>query len=135
MIVRTVVIALLALVVLALVVPVDNANATTSAFIGGNVISKYEVVIGPYPSPFFLVTKKLGRGVANMVTAPVEIIKQPLVEAEKADSVGEFINAITFHGLFSGVAWTFYRELDGVYALGTFYLPSLESTIDPEYIF
>ena len=133
--VRTLIAVLLTLVALTLLMPTAKAQAATSAFIGGNVISKYEVVIGPYPSPYFLAFKKLGRGILNMGTAPIEVIKQPLLEAEKGEGVAEFLNGLFVYGVFTGVSWTFYRELDGIYALGTFYLPSLGPAIDPEYIF
>jgi len=103
-------------------------------FIGGHVISGYEKIVGPYPSPFFDATKKLGRGLVNMGTAPIELIKQPITEADKADSFGEFLTGLVY-GTFAGVAWTFYRELDGVYEVVTFYLPSLQPAIDPPYIF
>jgi len=103
-------------------------------FIGGHILSSYQKVVGPYPSPFFDATKKLGRGIINMGTAPIELIKQPIVEAEKGESVGEFLTNLTY-GVIAGVAWTFYRELDGVYEVTTFYLPSLEPAINPPYIF
>ena len=76
----------------------------------------------------------MGRGVVNMGTAPIELLKQPVVEAEKGDSIGEFLTGLIY-GSFAGVSWTLYRELDGIYEVATFYLPSLEPAIDPEYIF
>jgi len=109
-------------------------TAQASDFIGGHILTSYNKVVGPYPSPFFDATKKLGRGFVNMATAPIELVKQPVVEAEKGESVGEFLTGLTY-GVFAGVAWTFYRELDGVYEVATFYLPSLGPAINPEYIF
>lgn len=109
-------------------------SASADDFIGGHIISSYEKVVGPHPSPYFDAFKKLGRGVVNMATAPIELIKQPVVEAEKGESIGEFLTGLVY-GTFAGVSWTFYRELDGIYEVGTFYLPSLEPTINPEYIF
>jgi len=103
-------------------------------FIGGHILTSYQKIVGPYPSPFFDATKKLGRGLVNMGTAPIELIKQPIIEAEKGESIGEFITGLVY-GTFAGVAWTFYRELDGIYEVTTFYLPSLEPAIYPEYIF
>ncbi|NLH47039.1 MAG: exosortase system-associated protein, TIGR04073 family [Myxococcales bacterium] len=108
--------------------------AQADDFIGGHIITSYQKTVGPYPSPFFDATKKLGRGLINIGTGPIELVKQPIVEAEKGESVGEFLTGLTY-GTFAGVAWTFYRELDGVYEVVTFYLPSLEPAIDPEYIF
>ncbi|HPQ70012.1 MAG TPA: exosortase system-associated protein, TIGR04073 family [bacterium] len=108
--------------------------AQADEYYGGTIISGYQKVVGPYPSPFFDATKKLGRGLLNMGTAPIELIKQPIVEAEKGESVGEFMTGLIY-GTFAGVAWTFYRELDGVYEVVTWYLPSLEPAITPEYIF
>ena len=108
--------------------------ATADGFIGGHVITRYEKIVGPHPSPFFDATKKLGRGIVNVLTGPIELIKQPLVEAEKGESVGEFVTGLVY-GVFAGVAWTIYRELDGVYEIVTFYLPSLPPAIDPPYIF
>jgi putative exosortase-associated protein (TIGR04073 family) len=108
--------------------------AMADDFIGGHRFSSFEKVVGPYPSPFFDAWKKFGRGFVNMATAPIELIKQPVVEAEKGETVGEFMAGLVY-GTVAGVAWTFYRELDGIYAVTTFYLPSLESTIEPEYIF
>ena len=108
--------------------------AQAEEFIGGHIISSYEVIVGPYSSPFFDATKKLGRGIVNVATGPLELIKQPIVEAEKGESVGEFLTGLVY-GTFAGVAWTFYRELDGVYEIITFYLPSLPPAIDPPYIF
>jgi len=109
-------------------------SASGDDFIGGHIISSYEKVIGPHPSPYFDAFKKLGRGLVNMGTAPIELIKQPVVEAEKGESVGEFLTGLVY-GSFAGISWTIYRELDGIYEVGTFYLPSLEPAINPEYIF
>lgn len=108
--------------------------AHAEEFIGGHIITSYAKVVGPYPSPFFDAMKKMGRGITNIVTGPIELFKQPLVEADKADSVGEFVTGFTY-GIFAGVAWMFYRDLDGIYELTTFYLPSLGPVINPEYIF
>ena len=108
--------------------------AMADDFIGGHIISSYEKMVGPHPSPYFDAFKKMGRGVVNMGTAPIELLKQPVVEAEKGDSIGEFLTGLIY-GSFAGVSWTLYRELDGIYEVATFYLPSLEPAIDPEYIF
>lgn len=108
--------------------------AQADDFIGGHIITSYTKIVGPYPSPYFEATKKLGRGFVNMGTAPIELLKQPVVEAEKGESVGEFLTGLTY-GVFAGITWTIYRELDGVYEVVTFYLPSLEPAINPEYIF
>ena len=101
---------------------------------GGKIISSYEKVVGPYPSPYFDAFKKFGRGFVNMGTAPIELIKQPITEMAKGESVGEFLTGFVY-GTVAGVSWTIYRELDGVYEVATFYLPSLEPAIQPEYIF
>lgn len=108
--------------------------AHAESYYSGTIISGYQKVVGPYPSPFFDATKKLGRGLLNMGTAPIELIKQPIVEAEKGESIGEFLTGLIY-GTFAGVAWTMYRELDGIYEVATWYLPSLEPAITPEYIF
>jgi putative exosortase-associated protein (TIGR04073 family) len=111
-----------------------SGAAWADEFIGGHIITGYQKIVGPVPSPFFDATKKLGRGLVNIATGPIELIKQPITEADKGESVGEFITGLTY-GMFAGVAWTFYRDLDGVYEVATFYLPSLEPAINPEYIF
>jgi putative exosortase-associated protein (TIGR04073 family) len=111
-----------------------NSTALADQFTGGYIITSYQKTVGPTPSPFFDAAKKLGRGVVNMVSAPIELIKQPITEADKGDSVGEFFTGFGY-GLLAGVAWTFYRELDGVYEVVTCYLPSLKPAINPEYIF
>lgn len=108
--------------------------ATADDFIGGHIITSYEKVVGPHPSPYFDAFKKFGRGIVNMGTAPIELIKQPVTEAEKGESVGEFLTGLVY-GAVAGVSWTIYRFLDGLYAVGTFYCPSWEPTIEPEYIF
>jgi putative exosortase-associated protein (TIGR04073 family) len=108
--------------------------AQADDFIGGHIITSYEKIVGPYPSPFFDATKKLGRGMVNIVTGPIELVKQPLVEAEKGESFGEFMTGLAY-GTIAGVAWMLYRDLDGVYEVATFYLPSLGPAINPEYIF
>lgn len=123
--------------ILSLVILISFICATAAIpddFIGGHIIARYEKTVGPYPSPFFDATKKLGRGIVNCATAPIELLKQPVVEAEKGESAGEFLTGLVY-GSFAGIAWTFYRELDGVYEILTFYLPSLEPAIDPPYIF
>ena len=111
------------------------APAMADAFIGGHIITSYEKIIGPHPSPYFNAFKKFGHGLINMGTAPIEIIKQPVVEAEKGESVGEFLAGLVYGAAFAGPSWMIYRELDGIYAVTTFYCPSWETTINPEYIF
>jgi putative exosortase-associated protein (TIGR04073 family) len=108
--------------------------AMADDFIGGHIIASYERIVGPHPSPYFNAFKRLGTGFVNIGTAPIELIKQPITEAEKSDSIGEFLSGLTY-GIFAGVSWTFYREVSGIYEVVTFYLPRLEPTIHPEYIF
>jgi putative exosortase-associated protein (TIGR04073 family) len=108
--------------------------AAADEFTGGYIIASYQKTVGPVPSPFFDAAKKLGRGVVNIVSGPIELVKQPIVEADKGESVGEFFTGLGY-GLLAGVAWTFYRDLDGIYEVATCYLPSLKPAINPEYIF
>jgi putative exosortase-associated protein (TIGR04073 family) len=113
---------------------VESGFLLNTEFIGGHVLGTYEKHAGPFPSPFFEAYKKLGRGTVNLVSSPIELLKQPLVEMDKAESVFEFVGN-GLHGFLIGIAWFPYRAADGFYEVTTFYLPNLQPIIDPAYIF
>jgi len=100
-------------------------------FTAGTVITKYEKVVGPYPSLYFTHAKKIGRGLVNIVTSPGELIKQPIFEVDKAVTPAEGFAAFFYGTLYAGPAWFTYRFLDGVVDINTsfFTLPGLIATL------
>lgn len=78
--------------------------------------------------------KKLGRGIANTVSAPLEIPHHMFAKAEKErkwwEQFGEY-----FSDTFAGIGWSAWRLGAGVYDIATFLLPDYEkSLIQPEYL-
>jgi len=79
--------------------------------------------------------KKLGRGVANMVTSPLEIINQPVNSINRQQTDGVIANttaAVT--GVAVGVGWTIWRLLAGAFDVVTFFAPPHKPVIDPEFV-
>ena len=79
-------------------------------------------------------SRKLGRGISNVLTAPLELIRQPYLMSEERSSG----LAGATEGLVKGIWWTLGRELAGVYDVVTFYAPipkGFRSLIRPEYIY
>ncbi len=78
--------------------------------------------------------KKLGRGVANMVTFPMEVPEQM---SRTNNSDGPFAGATV--GVIKGLGWAVGRALVGVYETATFLIPYPKDfkpvLNDPEYFF
>ena len=77
-------------------------------------------------------TTKLGRGLCNIVTSPMEVINQ-ITRTNETD--GGFAAATV--GVLKGAGWTLGRALVGVYETATFMLPWPDDygpiLRDPEY--
>ncbi len=78
-------------------------------------------------------TRKLGRGVCNVVTAPLELIRTPyLVTQQEGTMAGATV------GLIQGLGAVLTRELAGVVEMATFFLPfpnGFDPLIKPEFIY
>lgn len=78
-------------------------------------------------------TRKLGRGVCNVVTAPLELIRTPyLVTQQDGSMAGATI------GLIQGFGAVVSRELAGVVEMVTFFLPfpnGFNPLVKPEFIY
>ena len=75
---------------------------------------------------------KFFRGVANVVTSPVEIPKQIVLTGEEMGGVGYFVV-----GPFKGILMTLYRATIGVVETAFFTVPQpgyYDPTIDPAYV-
>jgi putative exosortase-associated protein (TIGR04073 family) len=81
-----------------------------------------DAVYGNQSGPF----EKLGRGVANLVFSPLELIIQPLDVAQVKGNIA----ALTY-GVFRGVAMVVARLGVGVTDILTFYMPLPGCTDDP----
>jgi putative exosortase-associated protein (TIGR04073 family) len=79
--------------------------------------------------------RKFGRGVANIVTAPLEIVNQPLNYLYRTESGGVIpgITAVVI-GVPAGVGWMVYRLLSGALDVATFPLPFWRPVIKPEFV-
>ncbi len=64
------------------------------------------------------VFKKLGRGICNVITCPVEIFVQP----SRVNNSDGPMAAFTY-GILQGVAMTCFRGVVGVYEIATFPIP------------
>lgn len=77
--------------------------------------------------------RKLGRGVANILTAPLEIIRTyTITNREEGFIAGHTV------GLLIGVVRTGYRAAAGVYEVGTFYWSGRNNyapIVKPEFVF
>jgi len=77
--------------------------------------------------------KKFGRGMANVISSPLEIPHHMYLEARKGETWWEQFGKY-FPGLFIGTGWTIWRLSAGAYDIATFLFPSYEfSLIQPEY--
>jgi len=84
-----------------------------------------------YYKPF----QKLGRGMVNIISSPLEIPKQMYLQAIEGKTVWGTV-ARYIGGVFIGIGWTGYRFGAGVYDILTFPFPKLgDSIIEPEYVF
>lgn len=78
--------------------------------------------------------KKLGRGIVNGVSAPLEPLNQALNYAAKADHAMEGAAAFT-GGLFAGALWWMpARFVTGALDIATFPLPPFFPLLKPEFI-
>lgn len=78
-------------------------------------------------------TKKLGRGLANVITAPLELLREPYLLSQLEGGVA----AVTV-GLMRGIASAIIREAAGVFEVATFFLPipkNFQPLVKPEYIY
>jgi putative exosortase-associated protein (TIGR04073 family) len=77
---------------------------------------------------------KFSRGLVNMGTAPFEIPKQMIKQAQEGNSpAGEFAGYLT--GIFTGIGWTFCRFGSGVVDIVSSPFPgNEEGLIKPEFI-
>lgn len=76
---------------------------------------------------------KLSRGVANVLSAPLEILQNIDIEWKLSNNAATGI----FAGLFKGLAWTCGRLMSGAWDILTFALPKpkdYNSIIQPEYV-
>lgn len=116
----------------------------------GNDMRKYLVgcillfsFLFPFPSygidnsstPFvYKPFKKFGRGVANMVSCPLEIPYHIYLQGKDEENWWGSFGGY-FSGTFIGTGWTVWRFCAGTYDVTTFLFPSYEfSLIQPEYI-
>lgn len=81
------------------------------------------IIDGNQSGPF----EKLGRGVANILFSPLELIQQPLGVAEEKGNIA----ALTY-GMFRGVGMTVARVCVGVTDVLTFYMPLPGCTDDAD---
>ena len=74
---------------------------------------------------------KFGRGVTNIVTAPIEIPKQTVLMGREMGGVGYLV------GPFSGILMTGYRAIIGITETVFFMVPApgyYDEMIDPEFV-
>ena len=79
------------------------------------------------------VTRKLGRGIANVATAPLEILRHPVLVDERDGRVA----GLTI-GLIRGAIWTVWRAVGGAWEVVTFPLPipgGFRPVVEPEFVF
>ena len=79
------------------------------------------------------IARKLGRGVANVVTAPLELIRKPYLVGEQD---GGFAGLTV--GIVQGVKAMVMRELAGIYEVATFMLPipkEFRPLVSPEFVY
>lgn len=77
--------------------------------------------------------RKLGRGAANVVTAPLELIRNPYVVSEQDGALA----GLTI-GLVQGVKDLVVRAVAGVYEVATFMLPipkGFRPLVSPEFVY
>jgi len=71
---------------------------------------------------------KGGRGIADIVTSPCEIVRQGNIDFDKKGGIG------IFTGGFRGIGYMVGRLGVGAYELVTFPIPSYEAILEPEFI-
>ena len=79
------------------------------------------------------IMRKLGRGLTNIVTCPLELIRQPYLQSQQDGAIGG-----TVIGLVKGVGWTVARGAAGIYDAITFPLETpkgFRSPIHPEFVY
>jgi len=77
---------------------------------------------------------KLSRGFTNLTMGWMELGKQPMkVKQEHGDGAGDI--AGMSWGIVKGFTHFIGRTVVGVYEIATFFIPSFEPVIEPEYIF
>ena len=78
-------------------------------------------------------TRKLGRGICNVATGPLELIRKPsLVNQQDGGLAGATI------GIVQGIWATVAREVVGVYEVATFFLPiprGFHPIVTPEFVY
>ena len=78
-------------------------------------------------------TRKLGRGIANVATAPLEMIRTPYFVSQRDGGVA----GVTV-GIVQGMWASLLRELAGVFEVATFMVPipsKFEPLMSPEFIY
>lgn len=78
-------------------------------------------------------TRKLGRGIANVVTGPLEMIRTPSLITQRDGGVA----GVTV-GLVQGVWASALRELAGVFEMATFFVPipkGFQPLVRPEFVY
>ena len=79
-------------------------------------------------------TRKLGRGVANVVSAPLEMIRTPYFVGQRDGGLA----SITV-GLVQGLGATVIRELAGIIEVATFFAPlpkkDFQPFLHPEFVY
>ena len=79
------------------------------------------------------VMRKLGRGLTNIVTCPLELIRQPYLQSQQDGALGG-----TMIGLVKGIGWTVARGAAGLYDTITFPVEipkGFRSPIHPEFVY
>lgn len=77
--------------------------------------------------------RKLGRGLANVVTAPLELIREPYLVSERDGGVA----GLTV-GMARGLGAVVLREVAGVIETATFYVPlprDFQPLLQPEFVY
>ena len=79
------------------------------------------------------IMRKLGRGLTNVVTCPLELIRQPYLQSQQDGALGG-----TVIGLVKGIGWTVARGAAGIYDAITFPIETpkgFRSPIHPEFVY
>jgi putative exosortase-associated protein (TIGR04073 family) len=121
--------------------PVCPATPATSGagLYGGPYWTEQPLEPGPFICPNYSypekVVRKFGRGLANIITAPLELINQPLNSLHRTQTAGVVPGTTSLLvGIPLGVGWTVCRALAGVIDVATFPLPFFKPLIKPEFV-
>ncbi len=121
--------------------PVCPATPATSGagLYGGPYWTEQPLEPGPFICPNYSypekVVRKFGRGLANIITAPLELVNQPLNSLHRTQTAGVVPGTTSLLvGIPLGVGWTVYRALAGVIDVATFPLPFFKPLIKPEFV-